>query len=114
MRFKLIMTLVNPDITNQVIDAARRAGATGDVIIPARGSGSTETKFFGVSLEDTTEIILFIVEEHIVKNVLEAIKSDCSLEDPGNGVAIVLSIDKVVGLDKQIEAIKGKLRNEQL
>lgn len=114
MRFKLIMTLVNPDITNQVIDAARRAGATGDVIIPARGSGSTETKFFGVSLEDTTEIILFIVEEHIVKNVLEAIKRDCSLEDPGNGVAIVLSIDKVIGLDKQIEAIKGKLRNEQL
>ncbi len=114
MRFKLIMTLVNPDITNQVIDAARRAGATGDVIIPARGSGSTETKFFGVSLEDTTEIILFIVEEHIVKNVLEAIKLDCSLEEPGNGVAIVLSIDKVIGLDKQIEAIKGKLRNEQL
>lgn len=114
MRFKLIMTLVNPDITNQVIDAARRAGATGDVIIPARGSGSTETKFFGVSLEDTTEIILFIVEEHIVKNVLEAIKLDCRLEDPGNGVAIVLSIDKVIGLDKQIEAIKGKLRNEQL
>jgi nitrogen regulatory protein P-II 1 len=114
MRFKLIMTLVKPEVTNRVVESARKAGATGDVIIPARGSGGAETKFFGISIEDKTEIILFIVEEHIVKSVLESIKVDCCLDEPGNGIALVLDIDKIVGLDKQIETIKSKLRNEDL
>ncbi|MFN3918270.1 MAG: P-II family nitrogen regulator [Flavobacteriales bacterium] len=114
MKFKLVMTLVNPEITNRVVDAAKKAGATGDVIIPARGAGSTETKFFGISVEDKTEIILFVVEEHIVNKVLDAITIDCKLSEPGNGIAIVLSIDKVAGLDRQIDMIKNKLREERL
>jgi nitrogen regulatory protein P-II 1 len=114
MRFKLVMTLVSPDITTKVIDAAKKAGATGDVIIPARGTGSTQSKFFGISIEDKTDIILFVVEEHTVNKVLDAITLDCKLCEPGNGIAIVLSIDKVAGLDKQIENIKTKLRDENL
>jgi nitrogen regulatory protein P-II 1 len=114
MRFKLVMTLVSPDITTKVIDAAKKAGATGDVIIPARGTGSTQSKFFGISIKDKTDIILFVVEEHTVNKVLDAITLDCKLCEPGNGIAIVLSIDKVAGLDKQIENIKTKLRDENL
>jgi nitrogen regulatory protein PII len=112
MKFKLIVALINPEITNQVLETAKAAGATGDVIIPARGRGSTEAKFLGISLEDKTDIILFVVEEHITKRVLNAITEDCNLSEPGNGIAIVLSIDRVAGLEKQIETIKDKLRKE--
>ena len=114
MRFKLIMTLVSPDITNDVIEVAKKAGATGDVIMPARGSGSNQSKFFGVSLEDKTNVILFVVEEHTVNKVLDALTRDCNICDPGNGIAIVLSIDKVAGMERQIESIKTKLREENL
>lgn len=114
MKFKLVMTLVNPDITTKVIDAAKLAGATGDVVIPARGSGSNQSKFFGLAIDDKTDIVLFVVEEHVVNNVLDAINRDCRLCDPGNGIAIVLSIDKVSGLDRQIEQIKDKLKQEEL
>lgn len=114
MQFKLIMTLVKPDITTKVVDAAKKAGATGDVIIPARGTGSKEAKFFGISVEDKTDIILFVVEEHIVNRVMDAICIDCKLREPGNGIAIVLSIDKVAGMESQIEKIKNRLRKEQL
>jgi nitrogen regulatory protein P-II 1 len=114
MQFKLIMTLVTPEITNQVIDAAKKAGATGDVVLPARGTGSKEAKFFGISVEDKTDIILFVVEEHIVNRVMQAITTDCKLREPGKGIAIVLSVDKVVGMEAQIEKIKTRLREEQL
>jgi len=114
MKFKLVMTFVNPDITNNVVDAAKKAGATGDVIIPARGSGSNETKFLGITVEDKTDIVLFVVEEHNVNNVIDAITIDCKLCEPGNGIAIVLSIDRVAGLDNQINTIKSRLRNEML
>lgn len=114
MKFKLIMTLVSPDITEKVIENAKNAGATGNVIIPARGSGAQEVKFLGFSVEDKTDMILFVVEEHSVNKILKAITEDCKLKDPGNGIAVVLSIDKVAGLESQIEKIKMKLKEEQL
>lgn len=114
MKFKIVMTLVNPQITEKVIDTARNAGATGEVVIPARGSGSSPSSFLGLKIEDKTEIVLFVVEEHTVNKLLEAITLECKLKEPGNGIAVVLNVDRVVGLEKQIENIKGKLREENL
>ncbi|SDA73768.1 nitrogen regulatory protein P-II family [Algoriphagus alkaliphilus] len=114
MRFKIVMTFVNPEITEKVINTAKKAGATGDVVIPARGSGSSQATFLGVSIVDKTDILLFVVEEHIVNNLLDAISSECKLREPGNGIAVVLNVERVAGLEKQIENIKGKLRDENL
>lgn len=114
MKFKLVMTIVNPDITESVIKSAKKSGATGEVIIPARGSGSNPAKFLGVQIVDKTEIILFVVEEHLVNNVLESITTECKLSEPGNGIAVVLSVEKVAGLEKQIESIKTILKEENL
>lgn len=114
MRFKLIVAMVNPSITSNIIETAKSKGATGDVILSGRGTGIEETKLFGISVADKTDVILFLVEEHIVKPVMEGFNENCKIEEPGNGIAMVLSIDKVAGLDRQIEAIKNKLREEQL
>lgn len=114
MRFKLIVSLVRPEITNEVIKAAKKAGATGDVILSGRGTGVSESSFFGITLEDRTDVILFIVEEHSVNKIMDALCLECKLTDPGRGVAIVLSIDKVTGLDRQIDKIKDKLKEERL
>jgi nitrogen regulatory protein PII len=114
MKFKIVMTLVNPEITEKVIETAKKTGATGEVVIPARGSGSNPAKFLGVSIVDKTDIILFIVEEHIVNHLLDAISSHCKLSEPGNGIAVVLNVEKVAGLEKQIESIKTKLKEENL
>ncbi len=114
MNFKLIVSFVNPQLTEKVIEYAKQAGATGDVILSARGTGSKEVKLFGVSVENKTDVILFAVEEHIVSKVLDAIVEHCDLKKPGNGIAIVLNIERVAGLESQIEQIKQKLREEQL
>lgn len=114
MKFKLIVALVNPEITNEVIDTAKKSGATGNVTIPARGCGIEETKFLGIAIEDRTDVILFVVEEHSVKRILENISKETKLDEPGNGIVVVLSIDQVAGLDRQIAKIKDKLKSEQL
>jgi len=67
MKFKLILSTVKSDITDNIVDAAKKAGATGATIIPARGTGIREAKtFFGLSLEAQTDIILLLVEEHLI------------------------------------------------
>ena len=62
MRFKLIVAMVNPNITNNIIETAKTKGATGDVILSGRGTGIEETKLFGISVADKTDVVLFLVE----------------------------------------------------
>jgi nitrogen regulatory protein PII len=114
MKFKLIVALVEPEITNDVIATAKKSGATGNVVMSARGTGIEETRFFGVSVEDKTDVILFVVEEHSVKQIMESVTNENKLHEPGRGILIVLSIDQVAGLDRQITKIKDKLKSEQL
>lgn len=114
MRFDLLVAFVDPKITEKVVKIAKDSGATGDVIIQGKGSGIEQSSFLGLSIQDKTDIILFVVEEHHTKKIMDSVSEECNIEDPGNGVMIVLNIDKVVGLSKQIKQIRKNLKTEQL
>ena len=107
MRFKTILATVKSDITDQLVDAAKNSGATGATIIPARGTGIREAKtFFGLSLEAQTDIILFLLEESMVDTILETIGKVGRFDQPGTGIAFVLPVEKVIGLESQMDAFK--------
>ena len=111
MRFKLILSSVKPDITDHIVDSAKAAGATGATIIPARGTGIKEAKtFFGLSLEAQTDIIMLLVEEHLVTDILNAIKEAGEFHKPGTGIAFVVPVEHVVGLESQMEKFKEEVR----
>ena len=111
MRFKLILSSVKPDITDTIVDAAKASGATGATIIPARGTGIREAKsFFGLSLEAQTDIIMFLVEEHRVVQILDVIQEAGEFQKPGTGIAFVLPVDHVVGLESQMEMFRQEVR----
>jgi nitrogen regulatory protein PII len=94
------------------VDAAKAAGATGATIIPAHGTGMHEAKtFFGLTLEDQTDIIMLLIEEHIVKPILEAIHTAGEFDKPGTGIAFVLPVEQVIGLESQIEKFKEEVRD---
>jgi nitrogen regulatory protein PII len=114
MRFDLLVGFVNPKITEKVIKTAKKSGATGDVIIQGKGSGMEQSNFLGLSIQDKTDIILFVVEEHHTNKIIESVIDKCNLEDHGNGIMIVLNIDKVAGLSRQIKKIRENLNTEQL
>ncbi|MCF6246005.1 MAG: P-II family nitrogen regulator [Desulfobacula sp.] len=111
MRFKLILASVKADITDRIVEAAKKAGATGATIIPARGTGIHEAKtFFGLTLEAQTDIVLLLVEEHLVPKILDAIKTAGKFHKPGTGIAFVVPVENVVGLDSQMEKFKEDVR----
>ncbi len=115
MKFKVVLASVKADITDRVVDAAKEAGATGATIIPARGTGIHEAKtFFGLSLEDQSDIIMFLIEEHVVNTILEAIKTAGEFHKPGTGIAFVLPVEQVTGLESQMERFKEEVRDQYL
>ena len=113
MKFKLILAPVKTHKTDPIVDAAKAAGATGATIISARGTGMREAKtFFGLTLEDQTDIVLFILEEHIVKPVLKAIEVAGEFDKPGTGIAFVLPVENVIGLESQMDKFKEAIRDQ--
>lgn len=108
MQFKIILASVKTDLTDKIVDAAKLSGATGATIIPARGTGIREAKtFFGLSLEAQTDIIMFLLEESLITGVLKAIGTVGQFDKPGTGIAFVLPVDQVIGLESQIESFKN-------
>jgi nitrogen regulatory protein PII len=114
MRFDLIVAFVSPEITKKVVKTAKEAGATGDVIIQGKGTGMEASNFLGLTIQDITDVVLFVVEEHHTKNIIDSVSEACNIEVPGNGILIALNIDKVAGLSKQIKKIRENLSTEQL
>ena len=113
MRFKIILASVKTEKTDRVVDAAKQAGATGATIILARGTGMHEAKtFFGLTLEDQTDIIMFLVEEHIVQDILDAINAAGEFGKPGTGIAFVVPVEQVIGLESQMERFREEVRDQ--
>lgn len=115
MRFKLIMALVDGSETDAVLDAGRRAGATGATIITScRGEGlQPEKTFLGLSLTGQRDILLFVVEEHLSRKILEEIATVGAFEEKaGSGIAFQLDIEDAVGLSHQIEEIQHEIEDQ--
>ncbi|MBW1784438.1 MAG: P-II family nitrogen regulator [Deltaproteobacteria bacterium] len=115
MKFKIILAPVKTHKTDPVVDAAKEAGATGATIIPARGTGVHEAKtFFGLTLEDQTDIVMFLLEEHLVEPVLKAIEVAGEFHKPGTGISFVLPVEQVLGLESQMDRFKEQVRDKYL
>ena len=116
MHFKLIIALVEDKISDDVLDAAREAGATGSTVLnQVRGEGiDTAKTFFGLELETQRDMLMFLVEEHLSRKVIEHIAEVGKFEDnPGAGIAFQLDVEDIVGVNRQIsklhEAVEDKL-----
>jgi nitrogen regulatory protein PII len=108
MHFKMIVVFVEDDKTDTVLDTAREAGATGATVIhQARGEGIKKNKtFFGLSLENQRDVILFLVEEHLSRHILEEIGRVGQFDDQsGAGIAVQIDIEDAVGVQHQIKEL---------
>ena len=117
MKFKLIIVLTQDELTDTAIEAARAKGATGSTVITsARGEGLKPVKsFLGLTVAGQRDMILFLVEEHHSRLILEGIADACRFEsDPGAGVAFLIDIEDAIGLKSQIGVIEEEIAKEAL
>ncbi len=111
MHFKLLIAFVEDSKTNAVMDAARSAGATGATIINnARGEGLKKQKtFLGLSLETQRDVLLFLVEKHLSRHILEEIERVGDFDhSPGTGIAFQLDVEDAVGVSHQVSELVAR------
>jgi len=115
MHFKLIIVFVDDNKTDDVLKAARDYGATGATIINnARGEGLEQKKtFLGLNLETQRDVLLFLVEEHMSRTILEEIARAGKFdEEPGSGIAIKIDVEDAIGVLHQAEEITQVIEEE--
>ncbi|MEE9398239.1 MAG: P-II family nitrogen regulator [Methylococcales bacterium] len=115
MHFKLIIAFVEDDKTDLVLDTSREYGATGATVINnARGEGlKTAKTFFGLTLETQRDVLLFLVEEHLSRPILEAIAKAAEFDSrPGTGIAFQVDVEDAIGVMHQVEQLTPIVEDE--
>ena len=115
MHFKLLIALVEDHKTDAVLDAAREAGATGATVLnQARGEGVKKSKtFFGLSLETQRDMVMFLVEEHMSRKILEKIAEVGEFDEkPGTGIAFQIDVEDAVGVIHQVQELTAAVEEE--
>ena len=115
MHFKLIIALVDDGKSDRVMEAAREEGATGATVINhARGEGLEQSKtFFGLSLETQRDVLLFLVEEHLSRKILEKIAQVGQFDSKaGSGIAFQIDVEDAVGILHQANSLSETVEEE--
>lgn len=115
MRFKLIITFIDETHTEAVMKAARDKGATGATIITsARGEGlEKSTTFLGLTLETQRDVVLFLVEEHMSRDILEHIAEVGEFDEKaGTGIAVQVDVEDAVGVAHQMKTLTDALEDK--
>lgn len=116
MDFKLIVAFVDDEKTDDMIAAAKDAGATGATVIPnARGEGVKQSSktFFGLNLETQSDIVLLLVEKHLSRKILESIDTAAGFEtEKGAGIAFQIDVEDAVGLGSQLDILTERVEDK--
>lgn len=98
---ELISVIVNAGFADDVMAAARKAGATGGTIINARGTGREEdVKFFGITIVPEKELLLILTTRETAPAILDAIRTQPYLTEPGMGIAFCMPVEQFLPLGK--------------
>ena len=101
-KWKMITIIVNTGYADDIMDAARKAGAQGGTITHARGTGTEEdAKFFGVQIVPEKEMIFILCKSDDTDKIVEAISSLKCLDEPGIGIIYTQDVIDFKNLDPQ-------------
>jgi transcriptional regulator GlxA family with amidase domain len=64
-------------------------------------------------MEGQIDMILFIVEKHLSRNILEEIANTANFDQQaGTGIAMQINIEDAIGMSSQLETIEKEIEDQ--
>lgn len=99
---EMITVIVNKGFADDVMAAARSAGAGGGTVVNARGTArENDERFFGMHIVPEKEMLIMIVPSEKKDDVMKAISEVKCLKEPGMGIAYSSSVEDFSLLGKR-------------
>ena len=102
---EVIFCIVNTGFSDEVMNAAREAGAGGGTVIRARGTANQEAeKIFNIAIQPEKEIVMILVKKSLKNDILHALYKRVGLSTPSQGIAFAMPVNDVVGLSENSQS----------
>ena len=97
--YTMIAVVVNQGYTEEVMQAAKSAGARGGTVIHSRHVTTEEAiQLWGLSFQEEKEIVLILATNETKVAMMSAISKHCGIHSDAKGIVLSMPIDAVVGL----------------
>lgn len=99
---EVIVAITNKGYVNQVMDAARGAGASGGTVIHAKGTGTEEVeKFLGVTIAAEKEMVFIVTGCEQRPAIMKAIMTEAGFKTKAKTVVFSMPVSAVAGIGKE-------------
>lgn len=96
---ELLVVITNQGCTDQVMDAARSAGATGGTSLHAKGTGTElARKFFGVSIAAEKELVFIVTRTETRREIMKAVMTQAGMQTKAQSLVFSLPVSGIAGL----------------
>ena len=96
---ELIVAIAKQGHTDEVMNAARSAGATGGTVVHAKGTGTDQAKkFFGVSIASARELVFILAKEENRKDIMKAIIARAGMKTDAEAMVFSMPVSDIAGL----------------
>ncbi len=101
---KCIITIVERGKADEIVEHAKKAGASGATIMYGRGTGEHEIKrFLNINIDSSKEIIIILAETEKHKQIKNAIIEAGKIKKAGTGIVFTIPITDLIGLHHREE-----------
>ena len=97
-RHELIVVIANEGRTDDVMDPARSAGATGGTVLHGKGSANEETaRFLNISISSEKEVILIVALKEKKADIMRAVLSKAGPGTEASAITFSVPVATVAG-----------------
>lgn len=101
MDYVVIWVSVASGYSDEVIDAARNAGAKGGTVLRGRQRNSERmSQHLGISMQEERDFVMMVVPRDKKAAIMSAVGGACGLASHAHGVILSLPVDDVIGLEE--------------
>lgn len=98
-KYSMIAAIVNPGYSEDVMNAAREAGAGGGSVIHSRRISDEQTvASWGLDIQEEKEIVIIVTDAEHKLPIMQAIGKSCGVHSDAKGFVLSLPIESVIGL----------------
>lgn len=92
-KYELVICIVNAGFSQNVVEAARDAGASGGTVLRARGTANPEAEeFFNIHIQPEKEMVMMIVPKAIKDEVIRSVYQNAGLAAEAQGIVFSLPV----------------------
>lgn len=98
-QYDVIVAVTNQGYADEVMEAARSAGAQGGTVMHARGLGLKHAeKFFGISIQPEKDMLFIVTKREATKQIMGTIVEQKGLRDEARTIVFSMPVNGVAGL----------------